>query len=242
MSVVRPRHPGGRAAMPVVRCRDRAPAHLAGSLESRRMENPDCLGKYPVTQQQWKAVMGNLPEMNSHPKRVNVDPGNPVLAASWDDCQVFLRKLNDEFSPGQPHFRLPTEPEWEFACRAGTRTRWSFGDDESQLGDYAWYRDNAKRHSRAVGQKKPNPWGLYDMHGNVWQWCEDWHACYPGPRSVAYPVKFLVVDPRGPESGTERVARGGSWCCDAEASESKTRMSAKPDARYENFGLRIAWQ
>jgi formylglycine-generating enzyme required for sulfatase activity len=111
-----------------------------------------------------------------------------------------MAKLNEKLGPGGAKFSLPTEAQWEYACRAGTTTRWSFGDDGAQLGEYAWYRDKM---AHPVGQKKPNAWGLYDMHGNVSEWCADWWG-------NAYYAKSPANDPAGPDSGTYRVLRGGS--------------------------------
>jgi eukaryotic-like serine/threonine-protein kinase len=109
-----------------------------------------------------EAVMGNNPSRFNGPK-------NPVEQVSWDECQEFLGKLNSKTGKQCGKFVLPTEAQWEYACRAGTKTRYSFGDDEKQLGDYAWYGANSGSKTHPVGQKKPNGWGLYDMHGNAWQ-------------------------------------------------------------------------
>jgi formylglycine-generating enzyme required for sulfatase activity len=125
----------------------------------------------------------------------------------WDDGQAFIAKLNKESRPGSAKFGLPTEAQWEYACRAGTTTRYSFGDDEAKLDDYAWWFDNSNGTTsfpttHPVGQKKPNAWGLYDMHGNVGELCADWWDYY---------AKSPAEDPVGPDSGDFRVLRGGSW-------------------------------
>ena len=129
------------------------------------------LGRTQVTQEQWKAVMGNNP---SHFKGDKQNKRNqwPVELISWNDCIEFFRKLNKRL-PGL-HSGLPTEAQWEYACRAGTTTKYSFGDRDSQLSAYAWFHQTSGTHS--VGKKKPNPWGLYDMHGNVFDWCQDWNS------------------------------------------------------------------
>ena len=148
-----------------------------------------------VTQRQWKAVMGNNPSNFK-----NCGDNCPVEEVSWNDVQDFIRKLNQR--EGGSKYRLPTEAEWEYAARAGTTTRFSFGDDEGRLGEYAWYSGNSGRKTHSVGQKTPNAWDLYDMHGNVWEWCQDWYGDYPSGS---------VTDSIGPSSGSRRVIRGGSW-------------------------------
>ena len=132
------------------------------------ISRPFYMGKYPVTQEQWQAVMRNNPSSFQCPK-------NPVEQVSYSDCKAFLGTLNANFSGGYGEFVLPTEAQWEYACRAGSTARYCFGDDESQLGKYAWYATNAGGHTHPVGEKQPNAWGLYDMHGNVSQWCAERH-------------------------------------------------------------------
>jgi formylglycine-generating enzyme required for sulfatase activity len=159
-----------------------------------RITNPFFLGTYPVTQREWKAVMGDNP---SYFKGADL----PVEQVSWDEVQEFITKLNAK--EGADKYRLPSEAEWEYACRAGTTTRYSFGDSDSKLGEYAWYAKNSDDETHPVGQKKPNSWGLYDMNGNVWEWVQDtWHYNYEGA-----PTDGSVWEGRG----SNRVFRGGCW-------------------------------
>jgi formylglycine-generating enzyme required for sulfatase activity len=128
--------------------------------------------------------------------------------------------------------RLPTEAEWEYACRAGTVTAYNTGDTEADLDQAAWYRANSKRTTHPVGQKKPNAWGLYDMHGNVWQWCQDWYG-YEGYQEGA------AVDPQGPDTGIVRVLRGGSWIPDPEFCRAANRSYYQPGIRNNDIGYRV---
>ena len=131
---------------------------------------------------------------------------------------------------------MPTEAEWEYACRAGTQTRWSFGDDEKDLGDYAWYDGNAldidEKYAHQVGQKTPNAFGLYDMHGNVWEWCHDYYGQY-------YYKESSEKDPPGPASGSGRVLRGGSWVLNSRLTRSTYRLGHDADYRDLNYGFRL---
>jgi formylglycine-generating enzyme required for sulfatase activity len=139
------------------------------------------MGKYEVTQKQWRDVMGNNPS--------SFEGDNlPVETVSWNEVQEFIKKLNEK--EGSNKYRLPTEAEWEYAARAGTTTPHFFGNNESKLGDYAWYDSNSYRVTHDVGQKKPNPWGLYDMYGNVLEWVQDkWHDNYSGaPTDQQFPL------------------------------------------------------
>ena len=153
------------------------------------------IGKYPVTHRQYKAVMGTYSD------GFCANSLHPAYRVSWTDAQDFCKKLSKLTSK---IYRLPTEAEWEYACRAGTQTRYYFGDDEKLLGAHAWHRENSGLESHQVGQTKPNPWGLHDMYGNVWEWCEDiWNDNYQN----------------APKDGTAwnnkhshtRVVRGGAW-------------------------------
>jgi formylglycine-generating enzyme required for sulfatase activity len=127
-------------------------------------------------------------------------------------------------------YRLPTEAEWEYAARAGTTTRWSFGDDARQLGRYAWYDENAGGQTHPVGQLQPNPWGLYDMHGNVWEWVQDWYGKY---------TNGTAVDPAGPSSGSGRVYRSGCLGYFARHCQSAFRRSGGPGLRWNYLGFRL---
>ena len=147
---------------------------------------------------------------------------------------MFLTKLNAKIG-GRGKFALPTEAQWEYACRAGSKTRYYFGDDEARLGDYAWYQGNSGMKTHAVGEKKPNAWGLYDMHGNVWEWCEDWYGPYGAE---------AVTDPSGPavvQVGLGRVSRGGSCLgLPAAGCRSASRYSTEPGMRLADTGFRVA--
>lgn len=191
-----------------------------------RLSKPFYLGKYEVMQGQWQAVMGN------NPSYFKGDPNLPVEQVSWDDVQEFIRKLNAK--EGGTKYRLPTESEWEYVARAGTTTAYSFGDNPRQLGEYAWYYENSGSKTHPVGQKKPNPWGLYDMHGNVWEWVQDRYQ----DRYSAY-TSAVVTDPQGPSSGSGRVARGGSWNCSAHGCRSADRGYVVPGNRHGFLGVRL---
>jgi formylglycine-generating enzyme required for sulfatase activity len=177
-----------------------------------------------VTQGQWQQVMGKNP---ANFKKCGKNC--PVERVSWEDAQEFIKKLNRMEKTDK--YRLPTEAEWEYACRAGSTTRFSFGDDEAKLEQFAWYENNSGDQTHPVGQLKPNAWGLYDMHGNVWEWCQDWFGKYP-TRSV--------TDPTGSASGERRVLRGGSWGYDARFIRSANRGHDNPGIRYNHFGFRVA--
>ncbi|MBN1419585.1 MAG: SUMF1/EgtB/PvdO family nonheme iron enzyme [Planctomycetes bacterium] len=200
------------------RCLDEGPVHTV------RIERPLWLGKFEVTQAQWGRLMGENP---SHFK----GPENPVERVSWYDGQAFLKKLNAIVEGGG--FRLPTEAEWEHACRAGSATRFFFGDDPGykELRDYAWFDGNAGGKTRPVGNRKANPWGLFDMYGNVWEWCQSLYKEYP-------------YDPEGgtedPAPKDRRVLRGGSWYDDGRICRSAYRGRLGPGERFNYIGLRVA--
>ncbi len=180
------------------------------------------MGKTEVTQGQWKAVMGNNPSSFK-------DCGDncPVENVSWEDVQDFITKLNRR---GEGTYRLPTEAEWEYACRANSITKYSYGNGESSLDAYAWYAGNSGSKTHQVATKQPNDWGLYDMHGNVWEWTQDWYGAYSSGS---------VTDPQGATSGSFRVGRGGGWGYAAVGLRSAYRGSIAPSNRYDYLGFRL---
>jgi formylglycine-generating enzyme required for sulfatase activity len=196
------------------------PAHLV------TISRPFYLAKYEATQAQWEAVMGDNPSKFK-------GPDNPVEQVSWEDVQEFIRKLNQK--EGTDKYRLPTEAEWEYAARAGTTGAYSFGDEAEALEAYAWYGEDAYSGSaHPVGQKEPNGWGLYDMHGNVWEWVQDWY-------DENYYAGSPATDPQGPPSGSSRVDRGGGWSNTAGSCRSAIRLGLTPIVRFGNLGFRLAF-
>ena len=170
---------------------------------------------------------------------------NPVTCVSWNDAVRFCNWLSEKegrkpsykikgesvtWDRNADGYRLPTEAEWEYACRAGTTTRFFAGDSEGALGGVGWYFDNSGFKTHPVGKKAPNAWDLYDMHGNVWEWCWDWHGDYPST---------AVTDPAGPVRGSYRVFRGGSWNYYARFCRSADRNYARPADRRSFVGLRL---
>ncbi len=191
-------------------------------------------GKFEVTQGQWEAVMGSNPSCFQ-----NAGLDAPVETVSWDDCQVFLKKLCEVEGVPEGTYRLLTEAEWEYACRAGTQTPFCYGTDlDSSManfdGEYP-YGAGAEGVYRGmttpVGSFQPNAWGLYDMHGNVWEWCQDWYGGYPSEP---------VTDPLGPASGDSRVVRGGSWLHIARGCRCASRDGNWRGGRIDILGLRLA--
>jgi len=194
---------------------------------------PFYMGKHEVTQEQWDAVMTRNPRLFSfsgatQSKSAKLLAKKPVVAVSWEECQVFLRKVQEKVP--EHVFRLPREAEWEYACRAGSAAEYCYGDDAGGLGEYAWFDSNSDRKTHPVGEKKPNAWGLYDMHGNVWEWCEDWYGSYDSK---------AATDPVGLSSGSLRVLRGGSWDRSAANCRSSFRVNLEPSNRLIDSGLRV---
>jgi len=217
-----------------------------------QITKPLFFGIYQVTQDQFSLLMGFNPSTSTEVPRC------PTDSVTWYSAIEFCNKLSEAegFSPyyslnvtkrrssqaveeaevqilGGNGFRLPTEAEWEYACRAGSITPWCFGDLVLDVSNYAWYYDNAQMETHIVGEKKPNGWGLYDMHGNVMEWCYDWY------NEFYYQQEQQEDDPPGPEEGVARVLRGGAWQFGAEATRSAYRNSANPDATSNVIGFRV---
>ena len=187
---------------------------------------PFFIGKYLVTQRQWEAVMGNNPSWFQ-------GAAKPVENITWDDCQVFLAKLGEKCGGGTEAFSLPTEAQWEYACRAGSTAQYSFGDDGAGLGEYAWFSGNSRNETHPVGEKKPKAWGLYDMHGNVWQWCADGY-------DAEYYKASPASNPAGPAGKDYAVIRGGGWESGAPYCRSAYRCGHAVGSDDANFiGFRV---
>ena len=185
------------------------------------------LAKTEVTQGQWRAVMGSNPSYFG-----TCGDDCPVERVSWKEGQEFAQRLSQK--TGKP-YRLPSEAEWEYAARAGRNTKWSFGDNKSQLSDYAWFRDNSQSKTQRVAQKRPNAFGLFDMHGNVWEWTQDcWHGNYTGAPADGSAWTTACLD------SNYRVLRGGSWNYGPQNLRSANRNRDTPDDRNINYGLRLA--
>jgi len=201
------------------------------------LTRPFLLGKYEVTQEQFKKVMSLEPWAGE--REVQVSASNAASYVNWKEATMFCQRLTESEHESNllsrsDSYHLPTEAQWEYACRAGTTTVYSFGDDESPLGDFAWFKDNAKNVDEAfahrVGMKAPNPWGLHDMHGNVWEWCSDWHGEKPSGGT----------NPVGPERGVIHVIRGGGWGNDPVSCRSAYRGSSVPSNHNGLMGFRVA--
>jgi formylglycine-generating enzyme required for sulfatase activity len=178
------------------------------------------IGVYQVTQEQYAAVMASNPSRFDGCRR-------PVERVSWHEAAEFCRRLSER--EGRP-YRLPSEAEWEYVCRAGSATAFCFGDEEGQVGHYAWYGGNSGESTREVGLKRPNAWGLFDVHGNVWEWCLDWYAGYEPD---------AADDPTGPPGGTFRVVRGGSYFDHPSPMRCASRGRSLPSVRADDHGFRV---
>jgi formylglycine-generating enzyme required for sulfatase activity len=182
------------------------------------------MGIFPVTQAQWEAVMGYNPSNFRGPER-------PVEMVSWEDCQEFCQKMAE--LTGKP-IRLPTEAEWEYACRAGTTSEYFNGNGEEALKKVGWYSENSGKQTHSVGETKAaNPWGLFDVHGNVWEWCLDYYGQLGQDK---------ITDPENSKSGDTRVFRGGSWNDDAAGCRAAYRYRNAPGSRGDDVGLRFCFR
>jgi formylglycine-generating enzyme required for sulfatase activity len=200
---------------------DERPAHRV------HISKPFLLGKYQVTNQEYQRFLEANPKVQPpdhwNDSQFN-DPKQPVVGVSWEDAQIFCRWAG---------CRLPTEAEWEYACRAGSQQKFCFGDDDSKLEEFAWFGKNSGGKSHPVGEKKPNAWGLFDMHGNVWEWCQDWFG-------RDYYQRSPKRDPAGPQKGEYRVSRGASWFFDVpDDLRCCCRDCGLPGNRYYCVGFRV---
>jgi formylglycine-generating enzyme required for sulfatase activity len=224
------------------------------TLHKVELTKPYYLGTTEVTENQWALVIGPSlitemveerdPKTNRLISKIEKQRPNPLLGSqlpktsvSWEDAVKFCQRLSElpEEKKENRTYRLPTEAEWEYACRAGTSTAYNFGDKATAIGDYAWFVGNSKKNNlrqrHTVAAKKPNALGLYDMHGNMWEWCNDWYGPYP---------EGFVTDPQGPLVGSVHVRRGGSWDCVAEDCRSAYRFGLDKYYRDNDIGFRVA--
>ena len=182
------------------------------------------IGKYEVTQQQWEAVMGNNP---SYFKGEHL----PVEYVSWEDVEEFILHLN---ALTGKQYRLPTEAEWEFAARGGNQSKGYLYSGSNDLGSAAWYLKNSRSRSQSIGTKLPNELGLFDMSGNVWEWCNDWYQSY-------YYIDSPEDNPQGAKSGNGRVLRGGAWGSYADYIRLSVRYTSSPDSKGNSIGFRLVF-
>jgi len=214
---------------------DRRADHDEHPQHKVRITKPFYLGVYEVKQAEYEKLMRENPSSFSKgghgADRVSGrdTSGHPVDNVSWDDAVKFCKKLSTK--EGNT-YRLPTEAEWEYACRARTTMRYYFGDDAASLGAYAWYKDNSDE-THPAGEKKPNAWGLHDMCGNVWEWCQDWYG-------RSYYAVSPTDDPPGPDSASNRVFRGGSWNLEPWFCRAAIRGRGDPLDGFDYLGFRVA--
>ena len=204
-----------------------SPEHEPGRRENEKQHRVTLTKGYymqttEVTEDQWKEIWGSMD--NAGYGRC----GNcPVVDVAWYTVKRFIEKLNQRDKSN--NYRLPTEAEWEYAARAGSTTRYAFGDDDGQLDAYAWYGANSKRTPHPRGRKEPNAWGLYDVHGNIYEWCQDWYGDYPSGS---------VTNPAGPATGTHKVFRGGSWD-DRDPNRLRSAYRSRSSGSFNAIGFRL---
>ena len=206
-----------------------SPANSGDSDEHPRhrieISRPFYLQTTPVNQYQWQCVMGyNFSHYRSKDRL-------PVEMVSWNDAQKFIGSLNEIEKTNK--YRLPTEAEWEYACKAGREDQWYCGNEHDKLPKFAWFAKNSRGRTHVVGQKKANRFGLYDMHGNVWEWCQDWY-------DKDYYTKRIGQGPEGPPRGKKKVCRGGAWYCNHNLVRSANRGKADPANKENHIGFRLA--
>jgi formylglycine-generating enzyme required for sulfatase activity len=194
------------------------------------ISRPFWLGRHEVTQREYTALLGK------NPSHFPDNPDRPVEKVSYADAIKYCIALTEREQkagklPGDFAYRLPSEAEWEYACRAGTTNLFSFGDSAKEADTFAWTAENSESKTHPVGQKRPNPWGLYDMHGNVWEWTLDWFGQYP---------PMDLQDPGGPSQGKFKVFRGGGWNNDADFARSANRFMMSPTNGIHFVGFRVA--
>ena len=198
---------------------------------------PFFLGKMQVTQIQWQSVMGDNPAKFSEGWSAGL---RPIENVSWNDAQRFIEKLNAQHNDSPKlgllgKWRLPSESEWEYAARAGTLSRWSFGDKDAELDEYGWHAGNSGASTREVGQKKANPWGLHDLHGNVSEWCmDDWSSDYENTPRDQSPMSI--------SGETRKSHRGGNWFTESDSTRCSARGSSQRNMAKDGIGLRLVWQ
>jgi formylglycine-generating enzyme required for sulfatase activity len=193
------------------------------------LTNEYWIGKYEVTQREYADLAG------TNVSYFKTDLNCPVEMVSFtkamEYCAALTKREREQGRlPGNWEYRLPTEAEWEYACRAGSTNRFSFGDDEARAGEYAWTAENSDGATHSVGQKLPNTWGLYDAHGNVWEWCMDWFAPYPA---------MHLTNPIGPSTGKFKVFRGGGWDKEAKFARVPSRFMMEPANGINFVGFRL---
>jgi len=191
-----------------------------------------CMGKTEVTVGQYRKFA--LETGHELPEEIkNAADSFPATGISWQDTQDFISWLNQKDPRHQ--YRLPSEAEWEYACRAGSSGPRFFSDGTSRLDQYAWYWNNSEKHSHPVGKLRPNLWGLYDMYGNVYEWVNDWY-------NETYYQESPETDPKGPESGNAKVYRGGGWSCNPDYCRSSFRNYGPPDKKSASVGFRLVME